>query len=92
MMEIRKRVLGREYLNTLTGINNLAHTLKYQNHDSEAIELMASYIKLCIKVLSPSHHHTKSVFMTLMAWLSASYVAGQEGEQSTSYMPGAWVD
>jgi hypothetical protein len=91
-METRKRVLGTEHPDTLTSMNNLAHALKHQNHDDEAIELMASCMELCMKVLGPSHHHTQSVFMTLMAWLSASRVRGQKGEQSTSRMPGAWVD
>ena len=92
VMGMSSRVLGTEHPDTLTSMNNLAYALKHQNNDDEAIELMTSCMELCVKVLGPSHHHTQSVFMTLMAWLSASRVRGQEGEQSTSRMPGAWVD
>src|SRR5204863_55681 len=92
VMETSSRVLGTEHPSTLTSMNNLASTLRNQSRSEEAEELMATGMEMCMKVLGPSHHHTQSVCMTLMAWLSASRVRGQEGEQSTSRMPGAWVD
>ena len=42
-MEIRKRVLGLEYLDILTSINNLALTLKSKSRNKEAILLIKVY-------------------------------------------------
>ena len=47
-MEIRKRVLSEEHPDTLTSINNLAFTLKYQSRDAEAISIMRRCCKLRI--------------------------------------------
>lgn len=40
LMERRKRLLGEEYPDTLTSMNNLAITLKSQSRNEEAISLM----------------------------------------------------
>jgi Tetratricopeptide repeat len=92
VIKTRKRVLGAEHPSTLTSMANLAWTLKYQDRDDEAIGLMASCKELCMRVLSPAHHHTQAVFNTLVVWQIARYSTGQHGGQGTSRMPGAWVD
>ena len=61
VMETRKRVLGAEHPDTLTSINNLAHTFKKQHRDSEAIRLMFSCMELCLEVLGPAHPRTEAV-------------------------------
>ena len=91
-METRKRVLGAEHPDTLTSMNNLAWTFKHQRRDDEATLLMASCLQLFMKVVGPSHPHTQAVLDTLMEWLENGPVLGQHEAQSSSRMPGAWVE
>jgi Tetratricopeptide repeat len=91
-METMKSVLGVEHPSTRTSMANLAYTLKDQNHDDEALELVTSCLNLRMKVLGPSHHGIQSVLGTLVAWFSAGGVPGYQGGQSDNHMPGAWVD
>jgi hypothetical protein len=46
VMEISLRVLGEEHPDTLTSMNNLAHTWKGQDRDEEAIALMGECVRL----------------------------------------------
>jgi len=74
-------------------MNNLARTLKSQNRDGEALELMASCRELFIKVLGPSHSQTRNLCTTFEKWLSEARAARlEEEEQITNRMPGAFID
>ena len=92
VMETSSRVLGAEHPSTLTCMANLAYTLKEQSRDNEATDLMTSCLEISRKVLGHSHHHTQSRLVTLMAWLNIGNVMGDQGEQNTCRIPGAWVD
>ena len=70
MTETRTRVLRAEHPDTLTSMANLAYTLKDQNHDDEATQLMTSCMEIREKVLGPSHPDTRRAVETLVAWLS----------------------
>ena len=49
-------------------INNLAFTMKSQDRDVEAIELMAEYVQLLNRVLGIEHPHALSSAATLAEW------------------------
>jgi len=63
-----KRVLGEEHLDTLTSMDNLAFTLKGQDHNDKAISLMERCFQLQKKVLGPQHPYTTSSLKALNEW------------------------
>jgi hypothetical protein len=58
-METRKTILGAENPNTLTSMNNLAHTWKDQGKSDEAIKLMDECVQLRMRILSASYSGTR---------------------------------
>lgn len=68
VVEIRKRVLGKEHPDTLTSINNLAFTFKVQGRNNKAILLMEKCFQLQKMVLNPHHPYTISSLATLNRW------------------------
>ena len=71
---------------------NLACTLKDQDREEEAMELMTSCVKLRMEVLGPSHNDTQSVLGTLVTWLGLQDDGEDETAENVSRMPGAWND
>ena len=69
-MEIRKRVLGEEYPDTLTSMNNLAFTWERQGRAIEAISLMGGCCNLRRQVLGPGHPDTEASLEALHEWES----------------------
>ena len=67
-MQMRKRVLGDEYPDTLTSMNNLALALQSQARRQEALALMETCFQLRQQVLGEQHHNTQSSFDTLHSW------------------------
>ncbi|OCK96822.1 uncharacterized protein K441DRAFT_551118 [Cenococcum geophilum 1.58] len=51
-------------------MNNLAHTLKSQSHNKEAILLIKKCFQLRKQILGPQHPHTESSLKTLNKWES----------------------
>jgi hypothetical protein len=92
VMETRKRVLGAEHPSTLTSINNLAHTYMKQERKDDALALISSCANLCLKVLGCSHPITEAVLSTWLEWSSDELGQGEQGEQDSRQIPGAWVD
>ena len=68
VMEMRKKVLGKEHPDTLRSMNNLAFTLRGQSRNSDAISVMRRCCELRIRALGPSHPHTKKSLGALHAW------------------------
>ncbi|KAH7007845.1 Tetratricopeptide repeat-domain-containing protein [Microdochium trichocladiopsis] len=68
VMEIKKKVLGPEHPDTLTGINNLACTWKGQGRHDDALDLMRRCVQLNEQVLGPHHPHTMSSLCELDIW------------------------
>jgi hypothetical protein len=62
VMEMRKRVLGQEHPDTLTGMANLAFTWKSRESDVEALELMKACLLLRKQKLGADHPDTISSF------------------------------
>ena len=67
-METRKRVLGKEHPDTLTGINNLAYTWKSLGRDVEALQLMEQCFELRTQKLGADHPDTIGSRKTLLKW------------------------
>jgi hypothetical protein len=67
-MEIRKRVLGEEYLDTLTSMTNLAFTWKEQGRNIEAAKLIEDYTYLRTRVLGADYPYLLLLLSTLNAW------------------------
>ena len=59
VMERSKKKLGADHPDTLTSMNNLAHTWKGQGKDKEAFILMSECAKLVAIKLGPKHPHTR---------------------------------
>ena len=72
VMEMRKRVLGKEHPNTLTSMNNLAFTWKQQGRDGEAIRLMSECVRLRTHMLGADHPFTLSSIGALDRWKLAN--------------------
>ncbi len=70
VMEIRKRVLGKEHPSTLTSTANLAFTLKSQIRYEEAISLMENCFELQKRILGSQHPDTESSLQALHEWES----------------------
>jgi len=68
VMETSSRALGDEHPSTLTGMNNLAFTLKGQGYICRAISLIEDCCELQTVVLGPQHPYTISSRETLTAW------------------------
>ena len=68
VMEISKRVLGEEHPDTLTGMNNLAFTMKEQGRTVEAIKLMTECVQLRNEVLGTEHPDALSSTAALSEW------------------------
>jgi hypothetical protein len=68
VMEMRKRVLGDEHPDTLTSMNNLAHTLELQSGHKEALALMDLCFQSRQKVLGEQHPATQSSQIALNSW------------------------
>lgn len=68
VMETRKRILGLEYLDTLSSFNNLAHTCNFQQRTHDAIGLIKKSFELQHSVLGPSHPHTPFSSRSLKEW------------------------
>jgi len=58
VMEIRKKVLGPEHLDTLTVMGSLASTYQSQGRWKEAEELQVQVMETWKKVLGPEHPDT----------------------------------
>ncbi|KAL2865008.1 putative kinesin light chain [Aspergillus lucknowensis] len=71
VLETRKQVLGPERPQTLTSMNNLAHTWKSLGKVQEALSLMDECAKLSNKVLGADHPDTKSSFNAVRDWEEA---------------------
>jgi hypothetical protein len=69
-MKTRQRVLGKEHLDTLTSMANLAFTLMSQIRHEEIISLMESCFELQKRILGPKHLDTKSSLQALHEWES----------------------
>ena len=54
-MEIRRRVLGPEHLDTLKSMNNLALVLDDEGHYAEAEKLDRETLDVMRRVLGPEH-------------------------------------
>ncbi|OCK75291.1 hypothetical protein K432DRAFT_175945 [Lepidopterella palustris CBS 459.81] len=67
-METRKRVLGEEHPSTLTSMNNLAFTFKFQGRNDEAILLLKTCLQLQKQILGPQHPDTESSLKSLNEW------------------------
>jgi Tetratricopeptide repeat len=67
-METSQRVLGQEHPSTLTSMNNLPFTMKGQDRNMEAIELMAECVQLLNRVVGAEHPHALSSATTLAEW------------------------
>jgi hypothetical protein len=65
VMETRKRLLGPEYLDTLSSMDNLAFTWKRQGKDSRALQLMEECVQLRLQMLSMNHPYTNSSLAAL---------------------------
>ncbi|PVH90035.1 hypothetical protein DM02DRAFT_548530, partial [Periconia macrospinosa] len=68
VLKTRERVLGEEHPDTLTGMNNLAFTLKRQGLTNKAISLMENCCRLRTVVLGPQHHFIISSRKALATW------------------------
>jgi len=72
-METTKRVLGEEHPDTLTGMNNLAFTLKAQGRNTEAISLIKTCFKLRKQILGLEHPDTEDSLKALNEWEDEEY-------------------
>jgi hypothetical protein len=73
-MEIkRSRVLGHQHPDTLTAMANLAHTLKSQGRDQEAIASMRQAEKLQKEILGIDHPNTMGSSEALEDWLAMDF-------------------
>ncbi|KAF2647025.1 hypothetical protein K491DRAFT_615367, partial [Lophiostoma macrostomum CBS 122681] len=68
VMETRKTKLGADHPDTLTSMNNLAHTWKGQGSTSKAISLIKHCCERQAVVLGPQHPNTVSSQETLIPW------------------------
>jgi len=75
-METSKRVLGVEHPDTLTVMNNLAHTWKSQGRNVEALELMKACLLLRTQNLGVDHPDTISSFEVSSEWERAILTVG----------------
>jgi hypothetical protein len=57
-MEMTKKVLGAEHLDTLTSMNNLAQTWKAQEKHQEALAMVEKCVEASSSLLGPSHPNT----------------------------------
>ena len=64
VMETKTRVLGAEYPDTLTSMNNLAFTWKGQGRVAEDIKLMEKCVQLQALVLGADHPHNTCSFIS----------------------------
>jgi acyl-CoA synthetase (NDP forming) len=67
-METRKRVLGVEHPDTLTSMNNLAHTFHGQGCNEEATQLMEHVVKTLTATIGANHPNTLASTRSLNAW------------------------
>ena len=67
-LETSLKVLGAEHPDTLTGMNNVAYTLKGQGKQTEALALMGKYTRIHLRVLGDPH--TTSSLASLNSWRS----------------------
>jgi len=63
-------LIGAEHPSTLTSMNNLAFTWKWQGRVAEAIKLMEECVQLRTLVLGGGHSDTLSSFTALIGWVS----------------------
>ena len=68
VIETRKRVLGAEYPDTLSSMNNLAFTWKSQDRDVEALELIKACLLLRKQKLGTDYPDTISSLEVLSGW------------------------
>ncbi len=64
-METRKRVLGAEHFQTLTGMSNLAGTWERLGRHEEAVKMMEECLKIRKAVLGLEHLESKSCLFAL---------------------------
>jgi Tetratricopeptide repeat len=62
------RVLGEEYPDPLTSMNNLSCTRKAQGRDVKTHQLMAECVQLRVRVLGAEHPHCLSSATVLAEW------------------------
>ncbi|KAE8373751.1 purine and uridine phosphorylase [Aspergillus bertholletiae] len=74
VLELRKQVLGHEHPDTLTSMNNLAHTWKLLGKDQDTLALMEQCVELSYNLLGPDHPRTKSSSTTLSNWKMAAHL------------------
>lgn len=68
VLNSRKRVLGEEYPDTLTSMNNLTHTLKDQEHSEAAHELLSDCATLSARAVGTKHPFAKDRSRVLGEW------------------------
>jgi hypothetical protein len=68
VMETRKTQLGPDHPDTLTSMNNLAHTWKSQGKHSEALILMGQCVESFSRILGPRHPNTLTVLQSYDSW------------------------
>ncbi|KAH8689723.1 hypothetical protein GQ44DRAFT_637324, partial [Phaeosphaeriaceae sp. PMI808] len=68
VMETQKRVLREEHPDTLTSVANLAHTLKSQTRNDDALLLMEKCLELQKRILSPYHPNTETSLEVVNQW------------------------
>ncbi|KAK0712753.1 hypothetical protein B0T26DRAFT_651449 [Lasiosphaeria miniovina] len=70
VMETSKTKLGADHPSTLTSMNNLAFTWKYQGLHIEALALMEGCAWARQRALGPRHPDTLSSLATIYQWSS----------------------
>lgn len=68
VMETRKRVPVDEHPNTLTSMNNLAHTFCELGRSDEALALMRDCVYGRQRILGSEHPYAVSSLKTLETW------------------------
>jgi hypothetical protein len=67
-LQISKRVLGAEHLDTLRSMHNLAFTWKQSGRYSEALKLMEECVRLQTRFLGNNHPDTLDSNEELLGW------------------------
>jgi hypothetical protein len=70
VMDTSLRVLGPEHPDTLTSMNDLAHTYHLEGRSDEAIELMKHAVTLYPRAFGANHPDTLNAASVLSAWTS----------------------
>ena len=67
-LEAQKKLLGEEHLDALKSMETLAHIIKKQDRDEEAIQFLSATAKLYERVLGLEHQYTQEAYTKLKAW------------------------